>query len=82
MKNDCKCQYCQSKVNEYFCSKCGLNFNRCESKYFFYYPQMGDLPQQPLATCPKCISEENMDFKNSQIGHYVKVDFLNEELKE
>lgn len=31
MKKDCECHYCKGEVDEYFCIKCKLNFNKCES---------------------------------------------------
>jgi hypothetical protein len=44
MKQDCECSYCKNEVNEYFCIKCGYNFNECESFHKF----------DGITCCPKC----------------------------
>ncbi len=44
MKEDCDCSFCKEKVDEYFCEKCGLNFNECEVRTFV----------EGIMLCPKC----------------------------
>ena len=48
MKNDCKCQYCKNKVDEYFCTRCLYNYNKCEVNYWC----------DGLTFCPKCYPKE------------------------
>ena len=55
MQENCECQYCKSKVNEYFCSSCGISFNSCESFFEFNEDTYGDLPCGPGRNlCPIC----------------------------
>jgi len=52
MRYDCECSYCKNQVNEYVCSICLHNFNRCE-----YYNQFMDVECPPglgVPLCPKC----------------------------
>lgn len=53
MKKDCECSCCKNNVNEYFCVRCGFNFNRCEVHKWFH-ESTGDLPSFGIALCPKC----------------------------
>ena len=53
MIEGCKCNYCKKDVNEYFCSKCFYNFNRCEVNSWFHEAK-GDLPSIGISLCPKC----------------------------
>ena len=45
MKKNCDCHYCKQNINEYFCIKCGYNFNECEVKNFNWHD---------ISLCPKC----------------------------
>lgn len=47
MKTDCECRYCKAKIDEYFCSSCRHNFNKCESFHEF----------DGITLCPKCHPE-------------------------
>ena len=73
MDEKCKCKFCLNGVYELFCPSCGLNFNECQSKYKFYFNQIGDLPEPGIATCPKCISDDNVKIIDFGIGSYKNV---------
>ncbi len=49
MKKDCQCQYCKNEVNEYFCIRCGFNYNECEVFHYF----------DGITLCPKCHPKES-----------------------
>ena len=44
MKENCQCNYCKCKINEYFCLLCKYNFNECEVLHKF----------GGINLCPKC----------------------------
>jgi len=57
MREGCECSYCQENVNEYFCIKCGHNFNECEVFHKFErinlcpvcQPKDWSLPKKPIS---------------------------------
>ena len=50
MNENCDCQYCKHKVNEYFCPHCLHNFNECEAFHTYNYIQL----------CPKCHPKDSI----------------------
>ncbi len=61
MKENCECEYCKQGINEFFCSTCLYNFNRCQSKAIY----------DGMSFCPKCrpqeLSESDVNELNNKI---------------
>lgn len=71
MKENCNCDSCKHKVDEYRCFSCGNNFNECETFFEVYESMTGDLPTLPLSQlCPKC-HPETWDSSGSYPGFNV-----------
>lgn len=79
MREGCECSYCKAKVNEYFCAKCGYNFNECESFHQFdgmtlcpiCHPKDLWCPTKPekISECTMQEIEQEEEYLIDQHGH-------------
>ena len=53
MREGCECSYCKANVNEYFCIKCGHNFNECQSFHEVEW----------VTLCPSCHPRDDCTYK-------------------